>query len=173
MEMLSAAVTPDPEPGQVCEVHEVRAFDATARSASKARHWLRKLLRLNGLQEEQVHSLELLASELIANCVMHTPASVIVVRVSLVDDSVSVSVRDPGSGGRTSTRTLDPDIGGRGLAIVASVSSSWGIRSVAGGKEIWFRLDVPRPVESSTGMVGPLGPRTDQRLAEQFLGSVS
>jgi anti-sigma regulatory factor (Ser/Thr protein kinase) len=144
MEMLSASVARGADPGRRRELHDVRAFAATTRSAGVARHWLREILREAAIPDEQMHSLELLASELIASTIAHTPATVVTVRVSLVDDSVSVAVRDPVSEARTSTYAWDPDADGQGLAIVARVSSCWGIRCVAGAKELWFRLDCPR-----------------------------
>ena len=83
----------------------------------------------------------LLTSELVTNAILHarTPVQVGV----LVDnDQVLICVGDRMEAsaelvpsGHSRTRP-----GGRGLALVADLSSTWGTQSYAGGKTVWFVL---------------------------------
>lgn len=99
---------------------------------------------LDGYDPELLEVVELLVSELAANCVRHTNSSF---EVSVAGDNreIRVSVSDHG-GGRPTLRNPDPDaVAGRGLALVEMLSSSWGVRpnrSLRGGKSVWFSLDV-------------------------------
>lgn len=87
---------------------------------------------------------ELLVSELAGNCVRHTDSG-FEVRVSGDADKVRISVTDRGRG-RPVVQGIDPTaVTGRGLALVQMLSSSWGVRysrSAAGGKSVWFALEL-------------------------------
>jgi anti-sigma regulatory factor (Ser/Thr protein kinase) len=69
-------------------------------------------------------------SELVTNSVIHAnvgPDQTLSVECALFSDRLRVSVTDPGSRLEPHIRPPDPDAGGYGLAIVAELSSSWGV----------------------------------------------
>lgn len=55
--------------------------------------------------------------------------------------TVSVSDHDPRVPSLHDAETYDT--GGRGLALIAAVSESWGVRPSASGKSVWFTLPAP------------------------------
>lgn len=93
-------------------------------------------------------------TELLTNVHQHAePDKRCTVEIELVMNRLTVSVSDHDP---RLPRVADVDAGsthGRGLALVAAVSSSWGVRERHdGGKVVWFTLTVPSP--------GPAAPRT-------------
>ena len=84
----------------------------------------------------------LLTSELATNAVIHA-ASPFSVDVANTGHGIHVTVRDPSP---APVELRDPsqiDEHGRGLRVVAAVSSAWGSEPVGGdGKAVWFELDV-------------------------------
>ncbi|WP_431783763.1 ATP-binding protein [Streptomyces chumphonensis] len=89
-------------------------------------------------------------TELLANVHRHTGADKhCTVEIVLLWDRLTISVRDHDprlpevrSPGTTATS-------GRGLALVAAMSASWGMRAQRGGegKVVWFTLPAPPPGE--------------------------
>ncbi|WP_240649526.1 ATP-binding protein [Streptomyces sp. Z26] len=105
-------------------------------------------------------------TELLANVHEHAgPDKHCTVELVFLWDRLTVSVRDRDP----SLPTLRPAgvlaTGGRGLALVAAVSASWGVhaREDGGGKLVWFTLDAPftrartdaRPVAAPPPAVAP------------------
>jgi anti-sigma regulatory factor (Ser/Thr protein kinase) len=95
-------------------------------------------------------TVELAASELLTNAVMHARTSF---EVSVVaQDDLEVSVRDTGASSfpdpaSTGTAVDGPgrdSEGGRGLLIVAAITDAWGITRHSNGTTAWFRLRLPR-----------------------------
>jgi PAS domain S-box-containing protein len=83
---------------------------------------------------------ELALSEVLTNAVLHanTPMTV---TVQVREDAVEVEVLDgnpspPSARGYGTTATT-----GRGMGLVAAVTSACGVRMVGGGKVVWFRVD--------------------------------
>jgi len=108
---------------------------------------------------------EALVSELATNAVLHarTPFTVEVsrqgktVRVRVLDASPSPPrVRDYGTDATT----------GRGMRLVAALSSTWGIESQRGEKAVWFEL-------AAAGSTGPLDGWHEDHEAESLLASFS
>jgi len=99
---------------------------------------------LSSYSAELLEIVELLVSELAGNCVRHTNSS-FAVRIEADRHRIRISVSDRGSG-RPVVRSLDPNaVAGRGLALVAMLSSAWGVRqsrAAVGGKAVWFALDL-------------------------------
>jgi anti-sigma regulatory factor (Ser/Thr protein kinase) len=92
-----------------------------------------------------VESARVLTSELVANAMMHGHGP-IDVEVGRNDGRVRVEVTDQGEGDPTPRGVDLDDPGGMGLVIVSTMASDWGIdRLPAGGKRVWFELDL-RPV---------------------------
>ena len=130
----------------------VRQHDLTLpaqpESVPAARHFLRMMLLEWGLHEA-TETVELAASELLTNAVMHarTPFEVTVV----AEDDVTVSVRDTGgpfpthllSEGGVDVPGWDSE-GGRGLLIVAAVADDWGMISEGSSTTVWFQVRLPR-----------------------------
>jgi anti-sigma regulatory factor (Ser/Thr protein kinase) len=82
----------------------------------------------------------LLADELVANAVVHSTGP-ISLTVDVCAEAVRVEVAD-GDGGDPVVRGPGPgETHGRGLYLVDSLASSWGVEQIAEGKYVWFCLD--------------------------------
>jgi hypothetical protein len=81
----------------------------------------------------------LVVSELATNAVRHA-GSPFQVSLARRGDTVRVSVHDAGDGSPASRSASPAATDGRGLALVAAVSSSWGVDPVADGKIVWADL---------------------------------
>jgi anti-sigma regulatory factor (Ser/Thr protein kinase) len=93
----------------------------------------------DALDRDQLASAKLLTTELITNAVLHGRGR-IVLRADLNQDRLLVEVIDEGAVFEHDARRRDFDqIGGRGLAIVDSESSRWGIHE--GTTHVWFELE--------------------------------
>jgi anti-sigma regulatory factor (Ser/Thr protein kinase) len=104
----------------------------------RAREFLRAatcVAHHNGILEDAV----LLVSELVTNSVIHGGPPV-VVAVDCDGEALQVRVRD-GSPVLPARRAADDgDEGGRGLALVDTLSSDWGVDPQPDGKHVWFAL---------------------------------
>ena len=116
---------------------------------AEARTFVAGHLIQNGLLSE-VDAVGLVISELATNAVIHagTPFTVTLGRSN---GTLSVAVRDrsfarPES--LPSGRGLDE--GGRGLAMIASLSSTWGITALSDGKLVWATFDLADAPDPST-----------------------
>ena len=114
-------------PPELAEVVEVRRL-------------LRRLLaswRLDALLEEG--DVELLATEIATNAVRHAGTEATVV-VRYLGDRLRVEV---GDGSRALPQVRTPrleDTSGRGMALVETLSSGWGVMPTVGGKRVWFEV---------------------------------
>lgn len=90
---------------------------------------------------------ELLSSELVTNAVIH--AHSVVELEAVYDDRsilrIDVYDRSPGAVDPEPRAVPEGAEGGRGLAIVAKLSSRWGVDVLAQGKRVWFTLANPSP----------------------------
>jgi anti-sigma regulatory factor (Ser/Thr protein kinase) len=88
-----------------------------------------------------VDTAELLVSELVTNAVIHGSGTVRLV-IDCTDHCLSVTVSDnePVAPKLQPERPLSD--GGRGLRMIESLASAWGVRLRADGrgKDVWFRL---------------------------------
>ncbi|WP_432013400.1 ATP-binding protein [Streptomyces cucumeris] len=91
-------------------------------------------------------------TELLTNVHRHAePDKQCTVEIVLMLDRLTVSVRDQDPR-LPRLRAHDPvSTHGRGLALVAAVSQSWGMhaRDDGGGKVVWFTLAVPQPATTA------------------------
>lgn len=98
-------------------------------SAAAARRELRRWLHARHCRDDVNHDAQLVVSELVGNACRHASPlanGTIVVRWELDDEGVIVSVTDGGGSDRPHTVDADPESqGGRGLAIVDTLSSRW------------------------------------------------
>ncbi len=113
-----------------------KRFAGEPTGVSAARRFVRESLA--GRDSEFVYAAELMTSELASNCVRHA-ASDFEVAIS-PGDPVRIEVRDHG-GGEPQVLAPGPEQPtGRGLAIVAAMSESWGVIPASKGKTVWFAL---------------------------------
>ena len=115
---------------------------ATPAAAGVARLFVRCLCEEWGV-EEVADVAELLSSELVTNAVVHAHTAVELCAARDDDGAFRVDVFDRGPAGHAPPRQRNADPAaenGRGLAIVASLASSWGVDEAGNGKSVWFTL---------------------------------
>jgi DNA-binding NarL/FixJ family response regulator len=130
-------------------VAEVKAgLSADTSSASHARRFVDQVLS-QWHCEDLLDDVQLLVSELVTNAVVHAGSDV-EVAVRLLSDSVRIEVVD-----RAPVAALKPsepgddDESGRGLLLVETLASAWGVEPMEHGKSVWFevpRLDRSEPI---------------------------
>jgi anti-sigma regulatory factor (Ser/Thr protein kinase) len=123
-------------------------LDPVPQSARAARRYVRSALVGLGATEAATRTAELLVSEVVTNAVLHA-RSTIDVSVATVGEQVQITVTD---GSPAPLRPRDYGVQGttgRGLRLLASLASSWGVdpRPDVPGKRVWFRL--PRELEEA------------------------
>src|SRR4051794_3060405 len=97
----------------------------------------RRALRDARLPDDLQHTVDLLATELIANAVRHAqldPGQTIVFAARFVGDYIRVEIADPGPG-----FDLEEGMAGRGfgLRMVEKLASRWGVEAGTGTR-VWF-----------------------------------
>ena len=117
-----------------------RSFDGAPRSVGEARRFAADTL-LNDLGMKP-NCVLLVVSELATNAVMHAIGGY-EVGLDASNTDVAVSVQDASSE-PPHLRDAGPlAVGGRGLSIVATLSTSWGFEPVPGdGKRVWANVSV-------------------------------
>jgi anti-sigma regulatory factor (Ser/Thr protein kinase) len=101
----------------------------------------------------------LLTSELVTNAIQHQAGATITLTITCVCDQLRVAVHD------TSDRVpvpvdAPPDAeAGRGLILVASLSTEWGFNRTDAGKVVYFTLMPPAYLDEGNGR-SPNGHRT-------------
>lgn len=93
-----------------------------------------------GLSDELCDVAALLTSETVTNAFVHGRTDV---RLGVEADAggVVITVQDGDSRPPVLGRLDDYEaLGGRGMAILAQLATSWGSYAVTGGKVVWFRV---------------------------------
>lgn len=123
----------------MCRVAE-REFAPALEQSALARHWLTSVQSRWGLPDDPI--VELLASELVANAIVHagTPFTV---TIAVAEGVAEVAVTDtdvgwPKPGDLTDLKAPS----GRGVALVAALADAWGVAPMPAGKQVWFRRRV-------------------------------
>lgn len=122
--------------------------DANPAQVGRARRLLRDRLDGWGVSGDPSDVALLLTSELLTNAILHgTPPLTLVATVTGRRVRVEVHDGDARSASRVGQRRLqllasDSSPGGRGLTLVAALSTRWGTSSSGRGKYVWFELDV-------------------------------
>ena len=117
-------------------------YDRQATSVGEARSWIEAFLAERAIGNSVCDDAQLVVSELVTNALMHGDGA-LVLRASISDSAVQVSVTDSGDG-LPEVLPLDPSrIGGLGLIVVERIASDWGISPFPGGKTVWAALSLP------------------------------
>ena len=115
--------------------HEAE-FDDDATSVSRARAFVTLHLLDHDL-DRLVDDLQLVVSELATNALLHGGTGFFVVLLA-VDDAVRLEVRDGSDAVPIEIEARTLDVGGRGVAIVSTLSRDWGVTAqISGGKAVW------------------------------------
>jgi serine phosphatase RsbU (regulator of sigma subunit)/anti-sigma regulatory factor (Ser/Thr protein kinase) len=120
-------------------------YDPDSAAVPAARHFVRETLtswQVPGC-DDLLADAELLTSELVTNAVLHAETPVRVtcrahgceVEVSVLDRQPECTI--PGGPGRMADAHREA---GRGLVLLAALSSSWGVTYAPAAKTVWFRL---------------------------------
>jgi anti-sigma regulatory factor (Ser/Thr protein kinase) len=116
------------------------SYEPDLSNIAKARAWaadqLRDHIQAHG---RLVADVELVLSELMTNAIK-AGATQVSVELHVHPKWVLVSVEDD-AGGRLTMRSPSPTApGGRGLPIVAALSTEWGVETQSPGKRVWASL---------------------------------
>ena len=125
--------------GVVAEIAD--GLGADMASAGHARRFVDEVLS-RWQCDEVLDDVKLLVSELVTNAVIHAGSDV-QVAVRLLTDAIRIEVVDRAP--VVSLRPSDPADdaeSGRGLLLVETMASAWGVEPLDGGKAVWF--EVPR-----------------------------
>jgi anti-sigma regulatory factor (Ser/Thr protein kinase) len=140
-------------------------------SVRSARRRLSSDLERRGLADDVVADAALVLSEIISNSLKHArPLESGHIRVAWDVSSTSVEIQVSDGGGPTRPYLQIPSltsVGGRGLAIVATLCTEWGVRSDAGAITVWAMLPARQaPVRPVPGRAAqrPAGTAAPDRL---------
>ncbi len=140
-------------PGNVVGVPSQLTLSPHPRSAARARAWITSQLRAID-RDDLIESAELGVSELVTNAIIHARTPILVtlvvtsghVRIEVQDGSATRPKPDRNPPGDVQR---EPSSRGRGITIVESLASEWGIRiDDVPGKTVWF---APSPAISPQG----------------------
>ncbi|MEE1769815.1 SpoIIE family protein phosphatase [Streptomyces sp. JV185] len=122
--------------------------DADPVAVAQVRQEAARQLREWGL-EELVFTTELVLSELVTNAIRHAggPVEVRLIRAG----QLTCEVSDPSATQPRMRRALLTDEGGRGLYLVAQLTSRWGSRYTRRGKTIWAEQPLPDAPHARSG----------------------
>lgn len=108
-----------------------------------ARRYVREVLHSERVDEKVTGVVELLTSEVVTNAVVHAHGAG-ELALTITGNTIRVEVDDP-SGLVPVRQCAGRDaLGGRGLAIVATLARAWGVEPRRQGKRVWFEVDRPR-----------------------------
>ncbi|MDX3024922.1 ATP-binding protein [Streptomyces acidiscabies] len=148
-----ACVSPGPLPADLSSSRSdgrfVRSFGAERATVPVARKQLENWLRTVGL-ENSVDAVALLASELMANAVVHgcrglRAGTELTLTAVWSDRRLRVEVQDPSGAEPLLQSRSESRTSGRGLQLVDALSDRWGVTADPGGcgKTVWAECDDP------------------------------
>ncbi len=114
-------------------------------SVGAARRFVRDVLTHRNISEQSVETVELLASEVVTNALIHAGSRTrhgpdLTLRVGRGVVRVEVYDRSPAVPVRLQPAPLEPS--GRGMWIVDGLARDWGIDHLPTGKRVWFEVAV-------------------------------
>ena len=118
----------------------------TTRAAAQARAAVSDWLHRHSAGATVVEIVLVVVSELVTNSVRHAASSVdaqLRLNAEVRDGAVRVEVHDEGTAGEVAQRaseTSGDHIGGYGLQLVESLSTSWGVERDEHGTVVWAQL---------------------------------
>jgi anti-sigma regulatory factor (Ser/Thr protein kinase) len=119
-------------------------------SVRSARRRLSADLLRRGIPDEVIADAALVVSEMISNALKHArPLESGQIRISWDASSTCVELQVSDGGGPTRPYLQPPSltsVGGRGLAIVATLCTEWGVRQEADATTVWATLAAGRPL---------------------------
>lgn len=104
-----------------------------------ARAFVRRACLDRGLEPDTCDTVLLLTSELVTNAFVHGRSEARV-RVLLEPDRVRVEVGDDNSRHPRAEEADADALDGRGVTILSSLATSWGVRDEPYGKTVWFEV---------------------------------
>ena len=113
-----------------------RELPVSREAPAQAREFLRSATCVEH-HSEVLDDAVLIVSELVTNSVLHGGPP-LVVAVDCDEDTLQVRVRDGAPSLPTRRHATEVDESGRGLALVAEMSSDWGVDPEENGKHVWF-----------------------------------
>jgi anti-sigma regulatory factor (Ser/Thr protein kinase) len=116
----------------------VRSFVPTLAAPRAARQFAAAALRALG-EEGLTHVAVLITSELATNAIAHG-RSPFTVTISPTGSTIEIAVRDASARRPRLRRSDASHLGGRGIALVASIAADWGTRTEPDGKAVWATL---------------------------------
>jgi anti-sigma regulatory factor (Ser/Thr protein kinase) len=141
--LVAVGLPETPGDGSAAAQTELRVavdLPLSSHAAASARRTARDVLRAWAVpDEDRIHDVCLIVSELVTNAVRHGGTRV---RLELALDSgnFTVAAADGSAVVPQSRSSTDDDENGRGLAIIEALADSWGVDEQAGGKRVWARL---------------------------------
>ncbi|MFI5955124.1 SpoIIE family protein phosphatase [Cryptosporangium sp. NPDC051539] len=139
-----------PEPSGSALVTRRAPLPGDAKSPALARALARDVVEECGLASLS-DEVALLTTELATNAVVHAGTAM---HIEVIGDAESITVRVTDGSRAVLGPSLPPPMlaeGGRGLHLVDSLASEWGVAYGRQGKSVWFRLDVDDPVVTRAG----------------------
>lgn len=116
-----------------------RTLASNPGSASIARNFTSDVIEGWGAQDV-LESAELCVSELVTNALIHTATDLELVLTNHIS-SIEVEVIDGSDRVPVARDSQDHETSGRGLFIVETLASEWGVRQLDSGKSVWFTID--------------------------------
>jgi anti-sigma regulatory factor (Ser/Thr protein kinase) len=114
-------------------------------SVAAVRHEIASDLVQQGISEERVDDVTLVASELVSNAVRHAavaPDLDLDIAWRISDSTVVVSVCDASDTEPTLRSASNDDAAGRGLTIVDRLAAAWGVERLRSGKRVWASVPI-------------------------------
>ena len=112
-------------------------------SAGAGRRAVFQVLSAWDVPAETVDDTVLIVSELVTNAVIHAPAEPpLGLELSVRDGVLRVALSDYNPAPPRRRSPSGQDEGGRGIGILESLASRWGVVARRDGKALWFEIDL-------------------------------
>lgn len=126
------------------DVSESVTLQEEPAAAGAARRFTARICRESGVSVESSELAVLLVSEVVANAATHGHSRPRL-NVTTARHGVRVEVGDMCDAPAVLRAAHLDDDSGRGLAMLATCASEWGVRPKRRGKVVWFEIVDPRP----------------------------